>query len=87
MEQQAQSIARAAGSPMQVSCAWEGCEENVEGDGSGLAPARPLQRNGYVRRHRPRRILIVDDDEDMRILARKTLTRRLERDAGGEGRE
>ena len=74
IENQSRAIAAAAGSPMQVSCAWEGCEEAVEGDGSGKS--RPDRLNVTAMFDgRPRRILIVDDDEDLRILARKTLAR------------
>jgi CheY-like chemotaxis protein len=74
MEEQARAIAQAAGSSMQVSCAYEGLEENFEGDGSGEA-----RHDGSIATAtfdgRPPRILIVDDDEDLRILARKTLAR------------
>lgn len=75
IEQQARVIAHAAGSPMQVSCAYEGLEEIFEGDGSGLAQREHFSATGLFAGLRPRRILIADDDEDMRILARKTLTR------------
>ena len=72
LEEQARAIAHAAVSPMRVSCAWEGYEETFEGDGSGRA--RPDRLGTTVPLDdRPRRILIVDDDEDLRILARKTL--------------
>ena len=73
VESQARAIARAAGSPMQVSCAYEGYEETFEGDGSGRADH--FSATGTFAGLRPRRILIADDDEDLRLLARKTLTR------------
>ncbi len=74
MEEQARAVAEAAGSPIRVSCAYEGCEETFEGDGAGLA--QPEHFTGPTTgSHRPRRILIADDDEDLRILARKTLAR------------
>ncbi len=72
IEEQARAIAQAAGSPMGVSCAWEGCEETFEGDESGQGLSHRVSAS-VAFDGRPRRILIVDDDEDLRILARKTL--------------
>jgi CheY-like chemotaxis protein len=74
MEVQARAIAHAAGSSMKVSCAYEGCEETFDGDGSGLAQHDAFSATATFS-NRPRKILIVDDDEDLRILARKTLAR------------
>ncbi len=74
MEEESRAIAQAAGSPMQISCAYEGYEETFEGDRSGLAQTDNLSATAAFN-GRPRRILIVDDDEDLRILARKTLAR------------
>ena len=74
MEEQSQAIALAAGSPMKVSVAWEGCEETFEGDGSGQAKKDRFSATAEFDARR-RRILIVDDDEDLRTLARKTLAR------------
>lgn len=74
IEEQAGAIARAAGSPIQVSCAYEGCEAAFEGEWSGQAHAEALSATATLG-SRPQRILIVDDDEDVRILARKTLAR------------
>lgn len=73
MEDEARAVAQAAGSPMEVSCAYEGCEETLIGDGSGHV--EPDLSATAMFSSRPRRILVVDDDEDLRILARKTLTR------------
>jgi phosphoribosyl 1,2-cyclic phosphodiesterase/CheY-like chemotaxis protein len=71
--EQAQAIAQAAGSPMRVSVAREGFEETFEGDGSGHAQ---LDRSNVTPASdgRPPRILMVDDDEDILILARKALS-------------
>lgn len=74
IEEQARAMAQAAGSPMQVSCAYEGCEETFDGDKASQAQPDSLSAAATVD-SRPRRILIVDDDEDLRILARKTLGR------------
>ena len=74
MEEQARTVARVAGSPIRVSCAYEGCEETFEGDGSGLAQSDPNSATTTFSRQ-SRLILIVDDDEDLRILAGKTLAR------------
>ena len=74
IEEQARAIARAAGSPMQVSCAYEGFEATLDGDSSGHTRADALSATA-ASNGRPSRILIVDDDEDLRVLARKTLGR------------
>jgi len=74
VETQAQAIAAGLGSAMQVVCAYEGCEVSVEGlrDAAGQS-AQPTAEEQDT--DGPRRILVVDDDEDLRILARKTLKR------------
>ena len=74
MEEEARAVARAAGSPMQVSCACESYEHTLEGDGSGKAQPNQSAAKATVG-NRPARVLVVDDDEDVLILARKTLTR------------
>lgn len=74
MEEQARAIAQASGSGLQVSCAYEGCEMTIEGDGSGQALPNQF-RAGATLGNRQHLILIADDDEDLRILVRKTLTR------------
>ena len=63
-----------AGSSLQVSCAQEGFELTVEGDGSGQIGSGGVHP-AAARRSQPQLILIVDDDEDLRILVRKTLVR------------
>jgi len=72
IEDEARLIAEAAGSPIQVSCAYEGYEEVFEGDGSGHAQPDNTSGTAMFNRRSPR-ILIVDDDEDLRILASKIL--------------
>jgi CheY-like chemotaxis protein/phosphoribosyl 1,2-cyclic phosphodiesterase len=74
MEDQARAVAQAAGSPLEVSCAYEGFEASFDGDSSGHTRTGALS-TAAVPNGRPSRILIVDDDEDLRILARKTLGR------------
>jgi CheY-like chemotaxis protein/phosphoribosyl 1,2-cyclic phosphodiesterase len=74
MEEEARAIAKSTGSAIQVSCAYEGFEETFEGDGSGQSQSEKFSATGTFSA-RPRLILIVDDDEDLRFLARKTLSR------------
>ena len=73
IEKQAKAIALDAGSTMQVSCALEGWQEAFEGDGSNYTQTGRLNIANTVHGG-PCRILIVDDDEDVRILARKALS-------------
>jgi len=86
-EEKAREIVRSLESPMYVSCAYEGCEERFE----NTAPNHELVDTQISD---PicgcsLRILIVDDDEDIRVLARKALTqgghRVLEAADGNEG--
>jgi CheY-like chemotaxis protein/phosphoribosyl 1,2-cyclic phosphodiesterase len=90
VEDQARAVARAAGSPIRISCAEEGFEEMYEGDGSGQTEVDHFSATGSFS-SRPRRILVVDDDEDLRILIRKTLDRGwsiiFEASGGGEAME
>jgi CheY-like chemotaxis protein/phosphoribosyl 1,2-cyclic phosphodiesterase len=71
IEERSREIAASLHSPIQVCCAYEGCEETFESDASHAcsAPRREFSLD------RPLRILVVDDDEDLRILARKALVR------------
>ena len=88
VERKAQELARSMHSPMTVCCAREGQEESFSGEasaGNGFAEiqhADPSRSGGLL-------VLIVDDDEDLRIFARKALTRAghriLESDNGEEG--
>ena len=87
-QESARALAAAAGSAMNVECAREGYEEKFErsatsqGRVNEVVTSEPLQTG-------PMLILIVDDDEDLRILARKALTkaghRVIEAEGGDEG--
>jgi CheY-like chemotaxis protein len=72
IEERSREIAASLNSPIVVACAYEGCEETFEGDASGVVRvinAPPVDSD----RGRALRIVVVDDDEDLRILARKAL--------------
>jgi CheY-like chemotaxis protein/phosphoribosyl 1,2-cyclic phosphodiesterase len=74
IEKRAQGIARAVRSPMNVSCAREGHLESFGHDaqaqaGIRKAPHADASHSGSLL------VLIVDDDEDLRVLARKALVR------------
>ncbi len=71
IEKKARNVAEALRSPMRVSCACEGYEESFDNQSSGhvLAEAPIAERLHGCGLH----ILIVDDDEDIRALARKAL--------------
>ncbi len=74
IDERSREIAASLHSPMKVSCAYEGCEENFESDPFELLRIRGAQAH-EASHDRALRILVVDDDEDLRILARKALTR------------
>jgi CheY-like chemotaxis protein len=88
IEKRAQEVAWSAGSAMKVSCAREGYEESFERDARDKTVVTEI-RNTDASYTRPLRVLIVDDDEDLRVLARKALARSghtvLEADSGEEG--
>jgi CheY-like chemotaxis protein len=72
----AREIAASLGSPMEISCAREGFHAKYE----NLTSAGPITQTGPAYRptdegHRSLQILIVDDDEDLRIFAREVLVR------------
>jgi CheY-like chemotaxis protein len=72
IEQKAQALALSLGSPMRVSCAREGYEESFHNEQK--TEVTQLQLAG--KRHSTSlRVLIVDDDEDLRLLANKALVR------------
>jgi CheY-like chemotaxis protein len=73
-EERSREIAASLHSPIQVSCAYEGCEERFESDASDASHAGSAPHRDFTL-DRPLRILVVDDDEDLRILARKALIR------------
>jgi len=72
VEEKARALAKEIGSPMRVSYAYEGLEGTLEGDGSGQNQTDRLGVTATFS-SRPRRILVVDDDEDLRVLVRKAL--------------
>jgi CheY-like chemotaxis protein/phosphoribosyl 1,2-cyclic phosphodiesterase len=88
MEQRAQQLARAAGSAMQVSCAREGYEESFQNVASEKTRVIQVEPNGGVH-SASLLILIMDDDEDLRLLVRKALVRAghvvIEAEDGEEG--
>ncbi len=72
IEQRAQELAASIKSPMTVSCAREGYEESFEHEVLGKTRVTEIQHadpshSGSLL------VLVVDDDEDLRILARKAL--------------
>jgi CheY-like chemotaxis protein/phosphoribosyl 1,2-cyclic phosphodiesterase len=74
IEQRARAMAARIGSAMEVVCAFEGCEETVQPRAAGTrsiadsdtAVTARLENIGL-------KILIVDDDEDLRLLAGRVL--------------
>jgi CheY-like chemotaxis protein/phosphoribosyl 1,2-cyclic phosphodiesterase len=74
IEKKAQALAHSLGSSLRVSCAREGYQESFEHAPDNKTEVTELQPAGQ-RHSASLRILIVDDDEDLRILARKALVR------------
>ncbi len=74
LEARAQQVARDLGSPMQVSLANEGFEEVFEKSAVHARQVNQVYASdpGFGR---SLRILIVDDDEDLRIIAKRALTK------------
>ncbi len=88
----AREIAVAAGSSMRVECAREGFEERFNTPRSNATPTADTQLNEVASAEPADTsllILMIDDDEDMRMLARKSLTRAghrlIEAEGGEEG--
>jgi len=73
IEKKARDVARHAGSPMEVYCAAEGYEETVQPRESGARISGAQQTSSIE--SEGLRVLIVDDDEDLRVLAGVTLRR------------
>ena len=88
IEKRAQGVAWLARSPIRVSCAREGHEEAVEHDALDKTTVTEM-RHADTSHSGKLLVLIVDDDEDLRFLARKALLRSghtvLEADSGEEG--
>lgn len=81
IESKAQALARSLGSTMLVSCAREGYEESFQNDAASRTELTEIKSTGG-RHSRSLRVLVVDDDEDLRVLATRALVR-----AGHEVRE
>ncbi len=73
VERKAQELAQSMGSAMTVCCAREGQEESFERD-AAEAPGFAEVEHADPSRSGALLILVVDDDEDLRLLARKALT-------------
>jgi CheY-like chemotaxis protein len=87
MEGKAQELARSLGSQMQVRCAREGYEETFQNEHTERTEVNTV--TGARKQTEPLLVLVVDDDEDLRLLARKALIRAghevIEADTGAEG--
>ena len=70
IESRAREIVTALKSPLQVSCAREGYHGRFQNEG-----AMPLQDVRTAEQSASLRVLVIDDDEDLRLLARKALER------------
>jgi CheY-like chemotaxis protein/phosphoribosyl 1,2-cyclic phosphodiesterase len=89
IEASAREVAASLGSPTEIYCAREGFETALEGvaesANAGQARAHDITHRGSLL------ILVVDDDEDLRVLARRALVRGghrvLEATGGAEGLE
>lgn len=88
VEQKAQELAQSMGSSMTVCCAREGQAESFERN-AAEAPEFAEVQHADPSRSGALLVLVVDDDEDLRLLARKALThaghRVIEADNGEEG--
>jgi CheY-like chemotaxis protein len=72
-ERRARELAADAGANMEVYCAYEGCEETVKQHSPDGKFAAGEQAAGHIEGcglH----VLVVDDDEDVRILVRRALS-------------
>jgi CheY-like chemotaxis protein/phosphoribosyl 1,2-cyclic phosphodiesterase len=93
LEQNAQQLVHSLGSQMLVSCAREGHEESFENLAHERTVVNRIAQTEAIRSDSTAGdsllILIVDDDEDLRILARKALVRTghrvVEAESGHEG--
>jgi len=74
IEERAREIVHSLGSPMKVACASEGREERLEKKDFLPLPTNAIPDIEARQRH-SLRILVVDDDEDLRLLARKALVK------------
>jgi len=90
IEAKARDLVASLGSDLRVSCAREGFEARFDGNIGARARANEIIAVPEVSREHLL-VLIVDDDEDLRVLARKSLTRAgyrvIEAEGGMEGLE
>jgi CheY-like chemotaxis protein len=78
VETSAQEFAVSIGSPLEVTCAREGFHATFQGDLNNTATMAKLSASAIhsaYASHRSLVILVVDDDEDLRIFAREVLVR------------
>jgi CheY-like chemotaxis protein/phosphoribosyl 1,2-cyclic phosphodiesterase len=74
MEQKAREVARSVGSRMEVAFAWEGCEVFVLPREASRSEAATTGAGSIAQNEkRSLNILVVDDDEDLRLLAKSVL--------------
>lgn len=72
IEGSAREVAVSLGSPLEIFCAREGYQGSFEGSAQVAQVARPAHEANHSG---SLLILVVDDDEDLRILARRALVR------------
>jgi CheY-like chemotaxis protein/phosphoribosyl 1,2-cyclic phosphodiesterase len=86
MERKAQELAASIGTGMRVSCAREGYEESFQNGAHDKTQVVEVQQAGHSG---SLLVLVVDDDEDLRLLARRALVRAghevVEAESGEEG--
>lgn len=75
IEQRAREVAKQAGSAVEVFCAAEGWEETVQPRAQAVGAMAAAGAQAASLEGSPLRILIVDDDEDLRLLARVALNK------------
>jgi CheY-like chemotaxis protein/phosphoribosyl 1,2-cyclic phosphodiesterase len=73
IEQRARAVAKQAGSSIEVFCAAEGSEEVVQPRARAVSAGAAAGPQAASVENCPLKILIVDDDEDLRLLARVAL--------------
>ena len=90
VQAKARQLAASLGSALQVSCAREGFQATFENEPADRAQVNEVNP-GLVEHRDSLLVLVVDDDEDLRVLVRKSLSRAghrvIEADNGIEGLE
>jgi CheY-like chemotaxis protein len=91
IEARAQALVKEAGSSMQVACAFEGCTQALQPDPHGEHHAETPDADTAHIDNSSLTVLVVDDDEDLRLLASRALTKTgykvFEASDGGEALE